>query len=197
MRRESAWFDDAKLGLMYTWGLYSVPAWAPTDPRQLEEVAGGTPGSTGPWGHMSPLATTSYAEWYQNSMSLIGSPTWFYHQAQWAGRSYESFRNEFEAGLETVDLSGWTELACAAGAKYIVPLAKHHDGYLLYPSQVPSPYRDGFHTPRDVIGDLAELARAAGLRYGVYYSGGLDWTAAGLPVARGRTWSLIVMLPAT
>ncbi|MFK0241169.1 alpha-L-fucosidase [Microbacterium sp. NPDC090281] len=186
LRSDAAWFDDAKLGIMYSWGLYSVPGWAPTDPRLVEHFAGRTQSLESPWAHMSPLATSSYAEWYQNSMNLVGSPTWFYHQARWAGRTYESFRQEFEAATESVDLSSWAELARAAGAKYLLPLAKHHDGYLLYPSEVSSPYRHGFHSPRDVIGELKSHTIAAGLRFGVYYSGGLDWTAAGLPIAHNE-----------
>lgn len=30
------WFADAKLGIMVSWGLFSVPAWAPLDTRLLE-----------------------------------------------------------------------------------------------------------------------------------------------------------------
>jgi alpha-L-fucosidase len=35
---------------------------------------------------------------------------------------------------------------------------------------------------RDCVGELADAVRAKGLRYGLYYSGGLDWTFGGLPI---------------
>lgn len=183
LRPEATWFHDAKLGIMISWGLYSIPGWAPVDPRLTQSLGGEVSAPGGAFAHQSPLATTSYAEWYANSMALVGSPTWFYHQARWPTRSYESFRSEFERAAAEVDVSTWSDLAAASGAKYVVPLAKHHDGYLLYPSRVESPFRPGFFLGRDLIGDLRAATLDAGLRFGVYYSGGIDWTAAGLPVS--------------
>ena len=62
-------------------------------------------------------------------------------------------------------------------------VTKHHDGVTLWPSHTPNP----FHGPtwalrRDAVSELAAAVRARGLRYGVYYSGGLDWTFGGLPM---------------
>lgn len=177
------WFDDAKLGIMVSWGLYAVPGWAPLDPRLPEYLAGRVTSDGGPFAHMSPMSTTSYSEWYLNSMSLLGSPTWFYHQARYGGAPYDAFRTDFERAVDACDPGEWISLFAEAGARYVVPLTKHHDGYQLYPSTVESPFRPGYHTQRDLIGDIAVAARAQGLRLGLYYSGGIDWTAGGLPVS--------------
>jgi alpha-L-fucosidase len=41
---------------------------------------------------------------------------------------------------------------------------------------VKNPQLDGWHCKRDVVGELAEAVRAHGMRFGIYYSGGLDAT---------------------
>ena len=50
------------------------------------------------------------------------------------------------------------------------------DGFLLWPSATLNPHKPNWSTKRDVVGELAEAVRAQGLKFGVYYSGGIDWT---------------------
>ena len=123
---DASWFADAKLGIMVSWGLYSIPGWAPLDPRLTESLGAGVTSDGGDFSHMSPLSTTSYAEWYLNSMSLVGTPTWLYHQANYAGAAYDAFRAPFDAAVAACEPADWVALSQAAGAKYIVPLTKHH-----------------------------------------------------------------------
>jgi alpha-L-fucosidase len=176
------WFGSAKLGLMLSWGVFSVPGWAPIDPRLTESLGGQVKGSGGAFAHMSPLATTSYSEWYQNSMNLIGSPTWLYHQARYGGLPYDAFVEPFQEAAEQCDVVSWADLARDAGAKYVIPLTKFHDGFMLYPSRVGSPWKKNFALKRDLIGDLSQAVRSRNIEFGAYYSGGIDWTAAGLPL---------------
>jgi alpha-L-fucosidase len=74
-----------------------------------------------------------------------------------------------------------------------VLVAKHHDGFCLWPSDVPNPNRPGWHTTRDVVGELADAVRKVGLRFGLYYSGGLDWTFEPRPV--GSTAEVAASVP--
>ena len=77
----------------------------------------------------------------------------------------------------------WAERFAAAGARYVVLVTKHHDGYCLWPSRVANPRRPGWACPRDLVGELAAAVRARGMRFGVYYSAGLDWTFDGRRIA--------------
>jgi alpha-L-fucosidase len=160
LRRHTAppWFDDAKLGVFIHWGLYSVPAWAPLQTGAIER------------------GENAYAEWYENSLRIAGSPTAEHHAATYGDAPYADFRGPFESMLEGWDPAPWADLFAAAGAGYVVLTTKHHDGYLLWPSAHPNPHRAGWQSQRDVVGDLADAVRARGLRFGTYYSGGFDWT---------------------
>lgn len=71
------------------------------------------------------------------------------------------------------DPDQWMEAIRASGAKYVVFVAKHHDGFCLWPtsqtdySVKASPWENG---KGDVVGDVARAARKYGLGFGVYLS---------------------------
>ncbi|KAA2260677.1 GntR family transcriptional regulator [Solihabitans fulvus] len=180
-RETPAWFRDAKLGVIVHWGLYSVPGWAPLDESLVDLLVDdeSVPRSRD---ELDPLVTHSFSEWYENGISIEDSPTWHYHRATYGGMAYQNFRGPFASALEDWDPAEWADLFAAAGARYAVPVAKHHDGYRLWPSQVPHPHE--WNAPRDVIGELADAVRQRSMRLGLYYSSGMDWSFANLPVRR-------------
>jgi len=172
--RVPAWFEDAKLGIFVHWGLSCVPAFA-AKPSGSSGGAGTLPELMRT--HYDELqALSPYAEWYENALRIPGSPAARHHAAVFGDAPYQRFREPFEAMLARWDPAPWAELFAAAGARYVVQVTKHHDGYCLWPSAVRNPRRPGWHAPRDVVGELAAAVRARGMRFGVYYSGGLDWS---------------------
>lgn len=167
-RRVPEWFDQVKLGVFFHWGLYSVPAWAPAVP-DIQTMLRRHPPS-----HL--LANNPYAEWYLNTMSIAGSPTDLHHRAVWGNRfSYDDFRPMFDDASSGADLDGLAELCTAAGAGYSVLTTKHHDGFCLWPSSTSHPVKGDYHSRRDLVGDFCQAMRNAGVRPGLYYSGGFDW----------------------
>jgi alpha-L-fucosidase len=78
---------------------------------------------------------------------------------------YKDFIPMFKA--EHFDPSTWAELFKKAGAKYIVPVAEHHDGFAMYDSGLSDWTAAKMGPHRDVIGDLSKAVRAEGLRFGV------------------------------
>jgi len=187
-RTVPTWWSDAKLGIFIHWGVASVPAYAPpdVDPHDMLTMA-----IDGP----NPIAENPYAEWYWNSIRFPDSSAARYHREHHAGRTFESFAQEFNAGLAHWDPEDWADRFARAGARYVVLVTKHHDGYCLWPTEVAHPLRSGWHTERDLVGELADAVRARGLHFGVYYSGGLDWTFDDRPI--GLPADLLTAVPHT
>lgn len=164
-----AWFDNAKFGIFIHWGLYSVPGWAPLAGELSETLA------TGDWAKW--FANNSYAEWYMNSMRIEDSPTRRYHQQTYgADFRYFDFVEEFNAAAQQWDPDAWAELFQRVHARYAVLTTKHHDGFLLWPSQTPNPHIANYHARRNLVGEFVDAIRRRGMKAGLYYSGGLDWT---------------------
>jgi alpha-L-fucosidase len=162
-----AWYDDAKFGIFIHWGLYSVPAWAPPS-GELHKV---------PWDQW--FKNNAYAEWYRNTMRIEGSPTERHHRATYgADFDYYRFAETFNDALRRWSPAAMAGIFADAGARYVVLTSKHHDGFTLWPSEVVNPNLPAgrAHAGRDVVGDLSAAVRARDLVFGLYYSGGLDWS---------------------
>ncbi|MBI1400559.1 alpha-L-fucosidase [Hyphomonas sp.] len=168
------WYARPQLGIFIHWGIFTIPAWAPRG-RAIHELVGDD-------FDMSAVLTP-YSEWYENAMRVEGSATRERHKRLYGDKPFTDFRPEFDRAAEAFDANVWADFFVEAGATYVVFVTKHHDGYCLWPTGVPNPHRPGWNTSRDFVGELADAVRARGLRFGVYYSGGLDWTFRNTPIA--------------
>jgi alpha-L-fucosidase len=117
------------------------------------------------WGAYSVPAFGS--EWYPRNMYREGSSE-YQHQVATYGSpdkfGYKDFIPLFKA--EHFDSAAWARLFKEAGAKYVVPVAEHHDGFAMYDSGLSDWTAAKMGPHRDVIGELAKAARAEGLRFG-------------------------------
>ena len=168
-----AWYADAKLGIFIHWGLYSVPGWAVLTPKGEK---------------LSPeeyLKRNPYAEWYYNTLRLEGSPTQAYHKEHYgADYNYYNFAETFDKETQKWKPEEWAQVFKMAGARYVVLTSKHHEGFTLWPSETPNPTlpKDRQHATRDLVGELTNAVRAQGMKMGLYYSGGYDWTFVPGPI---------------
>ncbi|HEX4085981.1 MAG TPA: alpha-L-fucosidase [Chthoniobacteraceae bacterium] len=81
---------------------------------------------------------------------------------------YDNLYKTFDP--EKFNADEWVGIAKAAGMKYIVLVAKHHDGFCLWDSKYTD--YDIMHTPfhRDVAKELSEACKKQGIALGFYYS---------------------------
>lgn len=110
--------------------------------------------------------------------SILGQGEWTYFNDQIPKETYEGLAHEFNP--ENFDMEELVTLAKDFGAKYMVMVTKHHDGFALWDS--PGSYEDftSYKTgsKRDFVREYVDAARKADLGVGLYYSP-MDWRFPG------------------
>jgi alpha-L-fucosidase len=147
------WFRDAKFGIYFHWGPYSVPAYGNEHyPRTMYgHPSGRKPVDTGK-GYNPAIGFQSYRE-HEYHKSNYGEP---------AGFEYHDLIPLFRA--EKFDADEWAELFARSGAKFAGPVAEHHDGYAMWDSDL-TPWNSADTGPqRDILGEMAQAIRARGLK---------------------------------
>jgi alpha-L-fucosidase len=118
------------------------------------------------WGAYSVPAFGN--EWYPRMMYVKDSTEYKHHIETYGPQDkfgYKDFIPMFKA--EHFDATTWAELFKKAGAKYVVPVAEHHDGFAMYDSSVSDWTVAKLGPHRDTTGELAKAVRAAGLHFGL------------------------------
>lgn len=133
------WFRDAKFGIYFHWGVYSVPAfgneWYPR------------------WMHVEGYKHRGQYDYYQHHLETYGHPSEF---------GYHDFVPMFKA--EHFDAEEWALLFKAAGARFAGPVAEHHDGFSMWDSDV-TPWNAMDMGPEvDITGELAREIRKRGMK---------------------------------
>lgn len=118
--------------------------------------------------HWGPYAVPAFEnEWYPRNMYLKGQRAYDHHQKTYGPHTafgYKDFIPMFRA--ERFDPDAWVSLFKRSGAKFVVPVAEHHDGFAMYDTDL-SPWCAAKMGPkRDVVGELSRAARNQGLTFG-------------------------------
>ncbi len=125
-----------------------------------------------------------------NDEKIDGIGEWIMLRGEIPVAEYKAYAKEFNP--VHYDPGYWAKLAKKAGMRYMVITSKHHDGFALFPSDATDwDIADATPYGKDLIGPLAEAARAEGLKFGLYYSQAQDWTHPGGSKARhkeGEGW---------
>lgn len=123
-------------------------------------------------------------EWYPRNMYLKGSKVYEHHLNTYGELTefgYKDFIPMFKA--EKFNAEEWLALFKESGAKYIVPVAEHHDGFSLYDSKFNTWNSVNMGPQRDIIRELKEASIKYGLHFGLsshraenawYFNGGLE-----------------------
>jgi alpha-L-fucosidase len=111
--------------------------------------------------------------------SLAARHEWVKSREEIDDAGYRRYFDNFDPDL--YDPRDWARRAKAAGMKYVVLTAKHHDGFCLWDSKA-TDYK-ATNTPygKDLLKPFVEAFRAEGLKVGFYYSL-LDWHHPDFPI---------------
>jgi alpha-L-fucosidase len=107
-------------------------------------------------------------EWYPRNMYLKDTPEFKHHAEKYGPQNkfgYKDFIPMFRA--EKFNADEWVDLFKKAGAKYVVPVAEHHDGFAMYKTALSKWNASEMGPKRDVIGELAAASRKQGLIFGL------------------------------
>jgi len=130
-----------------------------TDAQKVQRMKWWTDARFGMFIHWGLYALPARHEWVKNAERLTNE-------------QYQKYFEMFNPDM--YDPHEWAKMAKAAGMKYVVLTAKHHEGFCLFDSK----YTDykATNTPygKDLIKEYVEAFRAEGLKVGFYYSL-IDW----------------------
>ncbi len=142
------WYQDAKFGIFIHWGVYSVPAYG--------------------------------SEWYPRQMYIDterrGDNFFAHHIETYGPQSkfgYKDFIPMFKA--EKFNADQWADLFARAGAKYVVPVAEHHDGFPMYDCSFTEWNATEMGPHRDIIAELSKSIRQRGMKLGLSSHRAFNW----------------------
>ncbi len=122
----------------------------------------------GIWSHWGPQCVPEFGDWYGRQMYQQGNPVYEHHVKTYghpADFGFMQFIPRWKA--EAWDPEGLMKRYVAAGAKYFMSMANHHDNLDMYDSRHHAWNTTRVGPRRDIVGTWAKVARAHGLRFGV------------------------------
>ena len=164
----------------------------------------------------SPILNRALPSWYQDmklgifvhwgvySVPAYGTE-WHWHSVECGGEAnptkafddrvyginhdYRSFANDFKA--ELYNASAWVEVFKAAGASYVLPVAKHHDGFCMWNASTTAPGWNAVDVgpKRDVLQELYDAVEATkDFEFGIYFSQG-EWFNPLMVADKATNWT--------
>ncbi len=118
--------------------------------------------------HWGPYCVPAFgSEWYPRFMYQPGTKEFEHHIKTYGPHKdfgYKDFIPMFTA--EQFDPKDWAQLFKEAGARFVVPVAEHHDGFQMYKSDLSRWNAAEMGPKRDILGELGQAVREEGMILG-------------------------------
>ncbi len=151
------WYEDAKLGFWFIWGIYSVPAFK--GDHAAEWYGRWLYCHEGQSGRNNEGLAT-----HQHHVDTYGDPSAF---------GYKDFIPLFKGSEFNAD--EWAKLSRDGGAKFVTSLAVFHDAFAMWDSDVTKYNSMDMGPKRDIVGELKTAAHKYGLKFGVSNHSGWNY----------------------
>ncbi|MEM1701836.1 MAG: alpha-L-fucosidase [Desulfurococcaceae archaeon] len=115
-------------------------------------------------------------EWYPRHMYIPDRPEYRYHLENFGPLTmfgYKDFIQMFTA--ENWDPDEWARLFRKSGARFVILVAEHHDGFSLWDSSYTRWCAPRIGPKRDIVGELREAVERQGLVFGISYHRAEHW----------------------
>ena len=126
-----------------------------TEAKKAERMKWWTESRFGMFIHWGLYALPARHEWVKNAERMTNE-------------QYQKYFEMFNPDM--FDPHEWAKMAKAAGMKYVVLTAKHHEGFCLFDSKFTDYKSTNTLYGKDLIREYVEAFRAEGLKVGFYYS---------------------------
>ena len=157
--KDPKWFNDQKFGIFIHWGAYSVPAYGSEwYPRRM---------------YMDTATFSAQLKFQKKGPN----ETYLHHKKHWGNPKkfgYKDFIPMFKG--ENFDAKEWISLFKKSGAKYVIPVADHHDGFAMYKANTTKWNAYEMGPKRDILGELFEEGRKEGLIMGASSHYAFNWS---------------------
>lgn len=157
--KDPEWFRNEKFGIFIHWGVYSVPAYSSE------------------WYPRKMYMDTATFSAQLNTESEGASEVFLHHKEKWGDQKdfgYKDFVPMFKA--EKFNANEWISLFKKSGARYVIPVADHHDGFAMYKSNTTRWNSFNMGPKKDILGELFEEGRKQGLIMGASSHYAFNWS---------------------
>lgn len=134
--------------------------------------------------HWGAYAVPAFgSEWYPRMMYQEGSAEYHHHRATYGPQDQVGYKDliaRFRG--EKFDADAWARLFRRAGARFVVPVAEHHDGFAMYDCPFTRWNSVAMGPRRDIMQEVGDAVRREGMIFGVsshraehawFFNGGL------------------------
>ncbi len=122
----------------------------------------------GIWSHWGPQSVPRDGDWYARNMYIPGTEQYDHHLKHYGHPSKTGYKDIIPLWkAEKFDPNALMKLYKAAGAKYFVSMAVHHDNFDLWNSKYHSWNAVKMGPKRDIVKAWQQAAKKYGMRFGV------------------------------
>jgi alpha-L-fucosidase len=139
------WYRDAKLAVMFNWGVHSVPCWDQKRPKDAMY-----PDAYGTWMYVLPGHIAHHAKYWGSDFQ------------------FDDFIPLFQP--ESYDPEALVKLFKETGARYLITMSKHHDGIAWWDSQWTKRNFVQMGPKRDLFSPMLAAAKKQGLKTIMYFT---------------------------
>jgi len=139
------WYRDAKLAIMFNWGVHSVPAW---DQKRIGCAM--YPDAYGSWMYVLPGHIAHHAKYWGSDFQ------------------FDDFIPLFHP--ESYDPEALVKLFKETGARYLITMSKHHDGIAWWDSEWTRRNYVQMGPKRDLFSPMLAAAKQHGLKTIMYFT---------------------------